>query len=203
MMRKLIGALIASVLLAGCGSSATTTSAPTTTQAARLVATTAQGPPKKLTKKELAEQRAREHKEAAKQRAEERSQAAERRTEEARENQLAAEAQKEEMAKKAEAAAASNAKKLVEVWKQEPAEASDPDVESISRHLLSLSHKCSQNIPTLAADINSGVEILAKDGIKESPVEIAAGLDKAAPGKKVSPDCRGILAALLVVIEKG
>ncbi len=76
-------------------------------------------------------------------------------------------------------------------------------MESISRHLLSLSHKCSQNIPTLAADINSGVEILAKEGIKESPVEIAAGLDEAAPGKKVSPDCRGILAALLVEIEKG
>jgi rubrerythrin len=192
-------------MLAGCGSSTTTTSAPTITQAAVAAATTtaAEAIPKTLTKKALAEQHSRERKEAVKQRAQERKHAAEKRADEAREDRLAAAAHKEEEAKEAEEAATSNAKKVVEVWKQEPAEASDSDVGSISRHLLSLSHRCSQNIPTLAAYVNSGVEILAKEGIKESPVEIAAGLDKAAPGKKVAPDCRGVLAALLVVIEKG
>lgn len=192
------------MLLAGCGSSTQTTSAPTTTQAAVAAATTtaAEPHPKKLTKKQLAVQHAGERKEAAKQRQEARKAAAQKRAEEAREDHIATEAQKEEKAKDDEAAATSNAKKIVEIWKQEPVEASDPDVEAISGHLLSLSHKCSQNIPTLAGYIFSGVEILKKEGTNESPVEIAAGLDKAAPGKKVAPDCRGILAALLVEMEK-
>jgi hypothetical protein len=76
-------------------------------------------------------------------------------------------------------------------------------VLSIQHHLTSLGHKCSQDIPTIAAEINRGVEILKKEGIKETQAEIAAALDKAASGKKVAPDCRGVLAALLVLIEKG
>jgi hypothetical protein len=165
------------------------------TQSASATATTAAPTPKKLTKKELAEQAARDRATKAKEAGEAREAA-----KEAKQAEATAKASKEHAA---EAASAENAKKLVEVWKQEPAEASDSDVLSIQSHLLSLSHKCSQDIPTLAGYVNSGVEILKKSGIKETPVEIAAGLDRAAPGKNVAPDCRGILAALLVLIEKG
>jgi hypothetical protein len=41
-----------------------------------------------------------------------------------------------------------------------------------------------------------------RKGIKESPVEIARELDKAALGKKIIPGCRVVLAGLLVLIEK-
>jgi hypothetical protein len=196
--------VLAALLLAGCGSSTKTTSATPTTQAAVAAATTtvAQPAAQKLTKKQLTAQHLRGQREAAKDRQQARKAAAAKRAEEAKENRLAAEVQKEETARKVQDAANSNAKKLVEIWKQEPAEANDSDVEAISRHLVSLSHKCSQNVSTLAGYIYSGVEILKKEGTDESPVEIAAGLDKAAPGKKVAPDCRGILAALLVEMEK-
>jgi hypothetical protein len=101
-----------------------------------------------------------------------------------------------------ENASADNAKKLVEVWKGKPASASSSDVLSLQHHLTSLSDKCSQDVPTLAGSINSGVKTLKKSGIAESPVAIAATLDKEVPGKGVAPDCQGVLAAVLVAIEK-
>lgn len=193
--------MIVTATLAGCGSSQTTT-APTTGTPVATAAATAPTPAR-LSRKELAAQRARERAAKAREARQAREVAKEAKANEAREAREAAVAAREAKEREAGSQAAENAKKLVEVWKQEPAEANDSDVLSIQQHLVSLSHKCSQNIPTLAGYVYSGVEILKKSGIDETPVEIAAGLDKAAPGRRVSPDCRGILAALLVLIEKG
>jgi hypothetical protein len=105
-------------------------------------------------------------------------------------------------APEAEKASADNAKKLVAVWKGKPASAGDSDVLSLQHYLTSLSNKCSQDVPTLAGSIDSGVKTLKKSGINESPVAIAATLDKEVPGKGLAPDCQGVLAAVLVAIEK-
>jgi hypothetical protein len=116
-----------------------------------------------------------------------------------REATEAAEAKERE----AETVAAKNAKMLVEIWKDEPVEASDSNVESIQQHLVSLGRKCSQSIPTLASDINFGVEFLKKAGITETPVSLAAAYDKAAPGKNVTSECEGVFSALLALIKRG
>jgi hypothetical protein len=105
-----------------------------------------------------------------------------------------------------EGAANTAAAKVTEAWKHEKLPLGAPlgsDAKSISHHLLSLSYKCAEGIPTLGTYVTRGVEILEEAGISESPVELAAAFDKSAPGKQVSPDCRGILSALLVLIEKG
>jgi membrane-associated HD superfamily phosphohydrolase len=190
-------------LLVGCDSSNTTTSQTASVAAATTTPTATQTTPKKLTKKEVADQRARERAQRAREAEEARATAKQAKENEAREARGAAATARKSKEHEAEAQAAEYAKKVVEVWKQESVEATDSNVLSIQHHLVSLSHKCSQTVPTLAGYINSGVEILKKEGISETPMEIAAGLDNAAPGNKVAPDCRGILAALLVLIEKG
>jgi hypothetical protein len=181
-MRKTVGlVLFVALTIAGCGSSGTNTSAPTTTaRAAQLQA---------------------EQREFEQEKKEHETPQAKKHEKEVRENDKKLTAQYQE--REHEAAATSNAKKLVEIWKQEPVEASDSNVVSISHHLVSLSHKCSQDIPTLVGEIHSGVEILKKAGKNETPVEIAAGYDKAAPGKNVISDCRSVLAGLLTLIENG
>lgn len=183
----MVGLIISAVMLAGCGSTSTPTQTASVPVAAATTATTPT--PKKLSKKELTEQHARERKEAAEQHAHEKKEATERVAQERREH--------------AAAEAAENAKKLLEIQKQEPVEASDSELQAVEGHLLSLSHKCTQSIPELAAQIDSGVHILKEAGKSESQASLAAALDKAAPGKNVSPDCKGVLAALLVLIEKG
>jgi hypothetical protein len=179
-------ALVAAAFIVGCGSSA-----PQTTPESAAKPSTEATTPKKLSKKELAQQRA-----------EARQKAAEAHAQSAREGKEAAASEKAKKEKEAEEAAASNAKKLVEIWKQEPAEASDSNVLSIQQHLVSLGKKCSQDIPTLAGDIHGAVETLKKEGITESPVELAVGLDKAALGRKIVPDCLGLLTAEVVLIEQ-
>lgn len=193
----------AALVIAGCGSSNTTTSAKTSPSTQASVPSTPAPPPKPKTPKELAEERAAAHRKAAEERAEAHKRAAEEAATQREDEKQAAADAREAKAKEATAAASSNAKKLVEVWKDEPVEASDSNVVSIEQHLLSLGRKCEQSIPTLAGEINSGVEITKKEGLKETPVSLAAAYDKAAPGKSVTAECRGVFAALLVLIEKG
>jgi hypothetical protein len=191
-------------LLAGCGSASQTTSSPPASAPAAVrthqtLTTAVATVPKKPGGKELAQQRAEARRRAAKERAAKAEEAAQQR-QEAKE---AAARQKEEQAKRTEEEAGSNAKKVVEIFKEEPVSVGNSEVAAITGHLISLSHKCSQSITTLAGMVNSGVEILKKEGITETPAEIAKGLDIAAPGKNVTAECQGILAALLVEIEQG
>lgn len=179
-------------LMTGCGSPS---HAPSSASARAAVANTTTATnttaARRLSRKERSEQRARERVQRVREAREERERGRE-----------AEQTARETQAREAEEKATESAKKLVEVWRQEPASASDSDVMSIEHDLLALSHKCREDIPTLAGEINSGVEILSKEGIHETPAGLAAGLDKAAPGRKVSPDCRGVLAALLTLMEQ-
>jgi hypothetical protein len=153
----------------------------------------------KLLQREMAEYRTAGARHATEERGNQAKEAAQQR-QQAKE---AATARVAEEAKKAEVAAADSAKKLVEVWKEEPVEASDENVLSIQRHLISLGSKCEQSIPTLANVIYATVEILKKAGISETPASIAAAFDMAAPGKKITAECKSILSALTVLIERG
>jgi hypothetical protein len=144
-----------------------------------------------------------ERREAAAQRAAASHKATEERANRAKEARERAAQVKEANEKQAKTQAADSAKKLVEIWKEEPVEASNENVLSIQRHLVSLGSKCEQSIPTLANEIYATVEILKKAGVSETPVSIAAAFDTAAPGKNVTPECKSILSALTVLIEKG
>lgn len=149
--------------------------------------------------KEAAEHRAAAARAATQERAAKAEQAAQQRQ---KAKEVAATRAREDV-KTNEQAAAKNAKQLVEVWKEEPIEASNENVLSIQGHLISLGSKCEQSIPSLANNIYATVEILKKADISDTPVEIAAAFDTAAPGKKVTAECKSILSALTVLIEKG
>jgi hypothetical protein len=99
-------------------------------------------------------------------------------------------------------AAATPAKKLVEAWKEGPVEATDEAVLSVQRDLVSLGAKCAEPVPTLTAEINAALETLAKAGIEETPVALAAAFDTAVPGKDVASECKGILSALTAAKER-
>jgi hypothetical protein len=191
LMRRccLIGLATLALALAGCGSSSHTPSQ-TSVSAADATTTATPTTPTKLSKKELAEQRAHERAQKA------------REAREKREREKEEEAARQIEAQETEEKAADNAKKLEEVWAEEPASSTDPEVLSIQRHLISLSHKCREDIPTLAGEVYSGVEIRSEEGVHESPAQIAADLDTAAPGKKVTSECHGVLAAMLVLLEQ-
>jgi hypothetical protein len=149
--------------------------------------------------RESAQQRTEEKHKAPEERAAKAEEAAHQR----QEANEAAIAHATEAAKQSEQLAATAAKKLVEAWKEEPVEASSENVLAIEKHLISLGGKCEQSIPTLANEIDVGVEILRKAAIAETPVELAAAFDTAAPGKKVTAGCAEILSALIALIEKG
>ena len=207
-------AVIATLLLAGCGSQS---HPKTSLEGADLAASGQQieqkiaaAKAKRNPKVVQAEERAATAKQESEERAErgqEERQAKESSETEAAQlqyNESTEAAQKREAkAAEAKASAGTNAKKLVEIAKQEPVEADDSDVQAVESHLLSLSHKCSESIHTLAAEIDASVDILKEAGIKESAMALAAGFDRAAPGKKLTSDCRGVLAALVTLVEKG
>lgn len=193
-MRRSLGLpLAACLLLAGCGSStstqtATTPATPTATQTVTIPATTTTTataatpatPASTQTTVAPAPKPA---------------------TKEALAATEAAATRKQAEAKNAPAAA-TPAKKLVEAWKEGPVEADSEDVLSVQRDLGSLAARCAEPVPTLTAEINAALEILAKAGIAETPVAVAAAFDTAVPGNDVASECKGILSALTAAKER-
>jgi hypothetical protein len=180
-MRRPLGLpLVVGLLLAGCGSSTSTqTATAPTTPASTQTATTPTTPASSQTALAPAPKPS---------------------TKEALAATEAAATGKQAEARNAQAAA-TPAKKLVEAWKEGPVEADSEDVLSVQRDLVSLAAKCAEPVPTLTAEINAALEALAKAGIKETPVALAAAFDKAIPATDAASECTGTLSALTVAKE--
>ena len=82
--------------------------------------------------------------------------------------------------------------------------AGDPSLaDQFQMTLESLKRRCRESPHQLAALVYGTEQVLKGDGVNESYATVLSSLDTAVPSNARRFDCRGVLAALVVLREKG